>query len=251
MQITPITNPYYNTYRPAFGTNTRCVKNKTGQILYRNTTNFFRKDLKWDMFGKFLKAKYKNTAYVNVINYACSDGSEPLSVAILLNEIFGKEAKKFFPLIAKDFDRSVICMAKGDYVNMDYYDYEAINRFTNGKFNKYFKYTTDGIGFKNHYPARVNPYLKKLINFSVADIRTDTQNIPSRNTILFCRNFWPYIKTKEERAQLVRNLALRLQVNCTLITGNYDNIVDISKILIENGFKHVKDLPNVYEKVNM
>ena len=49
----------------------------------------------------------------------------------------------------------------------------------------------------------------------------------------------------------MRNLALRLQVNCTLITGNYDNIVDISKILIENGFKHVKDLPNVYEKVNM
>ena len=51
MQIT--FNPAYS-YKPGFTSNTRTVRNKSGQLLYRNTTNFFRSDLNWKEFGNFI-----------------------------------------------------------------------------------------------------------------------------------------------------------------------------------------------------
>ena len=242
MQIT--FNPAYS-YKPGFTSNTRTVRNKSGQLLYRNTTNFFRSDLNWKEFGNFIKEKYKNVDKVNIFNYACSDGSESMSLVILLKELLGADSEKFLPVIAKDIDSTVIYMANSNYVNMDYSDYEAINKLSGGNFGKYFVFPMGGIGIEADSPVRVRPELNGQIKYSTADIRQDIQNIPDKNTILFCRNFWPYIK--DGRAALVQKLAKNLQNNGLLVTGNYDNTVELPELLSLNGFKRVKDLSNVYE----
>ena len=65
--------------------------------------------------------------------------------------------------------------------------------------------------------------------------------------ILFCRNFWPYIKSTEERVDLLHKLTGKLKDNGLLVTGNYDDTVELGKILSEEGFTRVKGLPHVYE----
>ncbi len=246
MQIRPVSSTPYN-FQPSFRSNSRIVTNKDGNIVYRNTTNFFRPDLNWKELGKFIIEKYNNSGKVNIICYACSDGSEPMSFAMLLNENLGEKSEKFLPIYAKDIDDTIIYMANSEYVNMDYSDFEEINKFTNGNFGKYFKKPMGGIGIEYNYPVRINPELKKMINFSVADITEDVNNIPSQNTIVFCRNFWPYIKSGSDREKLINNLALKLKNNCTIVTGRYDDTVNLHRLLKEKGFKTIKGLPNVYE----
>ena len=50
-----------------------------------------------------------------------------------------------------------------------------------------------------------------------------------------------------DREKLINNLALKLKNNCTIVTGRYDDTVNLHPLLQENGFKTIKGLPNVYE----
>ena len=98
-------NPQSNIQNPLFTSNKRERGIKEDGTLNRNTTSFFRNDLIWGDFADLLIDKYKNENKVNVYCYACSDGSEPYSVAMLLISRLGLEgAKKFFPIIAVDKD---------------------------------------------------------------------------------------------------------------------------------------------------
>lgn len=237
----------YRVNKMPFTSNARSVRGRDGELLYRNTTNFFRPDLDWKKFGNYIKEKYKNVSKINIFNYACSDGSEPMSLVILLREILGQISEKFLPIMAKDIDSNIIYMANSNFVNMDYMDYEVINEHTDGNFNKYFVYPRGGIGIEGDFPVRVRPELSEQIKYSTADIVSDVKNISDKNTILFCRNFWPYIKSSNARETLIQALVNKLQNNGAMVVGNYDEEVDIYKLLCDKGFRQVKDLRNVYE----
>ena len=120
MKITPSTNL---NRPPAFTSNFREVKKECGNILHRNTTNFFRQDLNWDDFTDCIIKKYKNQEKANVYCYACSDGSEPYSLAMMLIAKIGKEAQKFFPIIARDRDDFYLESAKAGKVLLTNYDF--------------------------------------------------------------------------------------------------------------------------------
>ena len=109
MRITPV-NSVSNVCHPNFQGNRRYVYNKNGDFLYRTTTYFFRDDLNWNAFIKFISNKYKNADRVNILNHACSNGQEPYSLAAKLMQTLGEEAEKFFPIIAKDIDKENILM---------------------------------------------------------------------------------------------------------------------------------------------
>lgn len=246
MQINPIQNSNNHIYKPYFQSNTRVIRDKYGKMLYRNTTNFFRDDLDWLKFGEYIKNKYKDTKKVNIYCYGCSDGSEPLSIAILIRELFPEQNNKFFPIIAKDIDSTMIYLAKTGQNEVDCTDFEMINKFTNNKFDKYVKTQKNLLGYEP-IPAKINPELLKDIEFSVADIKEDLHTINPKNSIVFCRNFWPYITPETEQIRLVNELSSRLKDNSTLVIGGFDKWANLNNLLQSRYFKRAKDLPNVYE----
>lgn len=245
MQVSPITSQY-KPYKPTFKSNERIFRDNLGNILYRNTTNFFRDDLDWKKFGNFIQKKYKDTNKVNFYCYGCSDGSEPVSIVMLLKELF-EDYDKFLPIIAKDIDETMIYNAKKGIIPIDYNDFEAINKYTNGKFDTYIKTSKYLLGF-DPIPARIHPDIISKINFSLANITEDINNIQQKNTILFCRNLWPYLNSEQDIIKLVDNLSEKLDSTSTIVIGNYDERVSLNKLLQSRNFQKVNDLSNVYEK---
>lgn len=72
-----------------------------------------REDVDWKKFVHFIDKKYKNQDKVKINCFACSDGSEPYSLAIhLINELGIQKAKKFLPIEASDISEPVINEAK-------------------------------------------------------------------------------------------------------------------------------------------
>ena len=78
-----------------------------------NFTYFFRGDFQWRSFASYLNSRYKNADKVNIYNAACSDGTEPFTLAIsLLSKLGIKKAEKFFPIKAHDLKDSLVKEAK-------------------------------------------------------------------------------------------------------------------------------------------
>ena len=245
MQVTPVVN-YNNKFRPSFQSNSRVVRDKVGNLLYRNTTNFFRSDLNWEAFVSFLHRKYKNADKVNTYCFGCSDGSEPMSLFMLLKEKFPHDNSKFFPIQAKDIDNTIIYWAKGEYSSLGIYDYEMINMHTGQKFDKYFKMSKQALG-EDPIPVKKMMDFNRYIQYSVGNISHGISTIPSENSIVMCRNFWPYLRSNSDKLLLARQLAAKLKNNCTVVVGNYDRSAGAHKLLRSVGFIPVDDIPNVFE----
>ena len=245
MQVTPVVN-YNNKFRPSFQSNSRVVRDKVGNLLYRNTTNFFRSDLNWEAFVRFLHRKYENASKVNTYCFGCSDGSEPMSLFMLLKEKFPHDNSKFFPIQAKDIDSTVIYAARGSYISLGIYDYTMINMFTGQKFQKYFKMPNMAFG-EDPIPVKKMMDFNRYIQYSVGNISHGISTIPSENSIVMCRNFWPYLRSNSDKLLLARQLAAKLKNNCTVVVGNYDRSAGAHKLLRSVGFIPVDDIPNVFE----
>ena len=84
MRIAPIS---YSS--PSFSANRVVYSRKTHDNELKQVscyTQFFRPDIKWDSFSSYLKERYHGVRMVNVINAACSDGSEPYSIIMALKK---------------------------------------------------------------------------------------------------------------------------------------------------------------------
>ena len=75
---------------------------------HMNNTSFFRLYKIWEPTVKYLEERFKDVEKVNIYNLACSDGSEPLSLAMLIKSKFPYLAKKFLPIKAFDYDVNAI-----------------------------------------------------------------------------------------------------------------------------------------------
>ena len=133
MFISPV-----QTYNPAYRGNNREVFNKSGKFLYKTTTYFFREDLNWTCLAELLGEKYKTVQKVNVLNHACSNGQEPYTLAVKLIQILGKEAKKFFPIQAKDIDFDNIESANRGRLGIKLNEMYRINHYTKNQLTSFF-----------------------------------------------------------------------------------------------------------------
>ncbi|MBE7703906.1 MAG: hypothetical protein E7Z89_07650 [Cyanobacteria bacterium SIG28] len=248
------------------------------EVAYRNDTSFFRGDLMWDKFIKFLTDKYQDVSKVNVYNYACSNGSEPFSIIMkLLSTLGEKESEKFFPIIAKDIDTDAIKIAKSNSLPIDWYEKTSINYHTNNKFDLYFtkdplansvneeqfyyqtsnNYIQNTSGNSNDFEDNQTFYfpaksLTERVEFSKRDIFEDYKNINPENSVVLVRNFWPYLE--HNIPKLISKLAEQMGKNSTLVIGGFDvnaceNFYGINLIreLIKKGFIST-DEPFVFEK---
>ena len=218
MQVLPIQlNNIKNIYNPSFRSYSRRIVDN--DYPYYTTTEFFRPDLNWEDFVHYIDNEYKNADKVNIICHACSNGEEPYSLAMLLNHRFKNKADKYFPIIAKDLNIENISLArKGDYtLNSD--DVSAIRRYAGrNKLRDYFYILGSDIIYTY---ARIKKPIKDKVIFNYADIRDDVENIPPKNTVLMCRNFWPYLSSKDRKI-LAQRLYTQLDKSSMLVLGNFD-----------------------------
>ena len=246
LSITPIK---FN--NPSFGIYFHNVNDERGYMRYRGDTVLCRDDLYFPEVIDYLENKYKKVPKVNVIMHACSDGEEVYSFLGVLISRVKEKAAKFLPVKAKDIDADHLKLARQGVYNITDSEYIIANDYMNGDFYNYFepmpnrgskdprlKYTTT---------VKADDSIKSLINFEQNNILEDAKRTDFKNTILFARNFWPYLAC-EERHELAKTLSKRMDESSTLIIGDYDKEdADIGALLRMYGFEETK-VDNVFEK---
>lgn len=264
MRLSPIT--YYNTsftsvFRKVYEPDTK-QNYGVQQLKHRNNTFFYRNDIQWNRLMSFLDEKYRNVPKVNTYCYACSDGSEPYSLIIDLFSNFGDQAKKFLPIIAKDYDEDIIKCAKSGKIFIPSHEMDEIRKHTKGKTNKFLNlndcniyFVDNGLCGNNYGNLKGNYYgvkskLSDNVIFSTANILEDVKSIIPDNSIVMCRNFWPYMKTKDNVKKLAESLYNQLGNNSILILGSFDEEapLDVYQELLNAGFSYADRHTRVFEK---
>lgn len=226
-----------------FKSNNRTVTSN-GKFLYKNASGFFRQDLNWNNLVEHLSEKYKQYNKVTIYCYACSEGAEPFSMAMLLIEKLGKEkAQKFFPIIASDIDSKILENPKKGILKLSAADIKNMDKFLGNNHKKYVEYTERDYMFKHDSEledevceGRIKPILENKVIFKNADILKDIDNINTNNNIIMCRNMWGYIGEKAEWDMLAKKIANKTDNNSLCIVGSQE-ILPIPSLLFDNGLE--------------
>ena len=263
MQVQRIQN---NGYTPQFKSWGRVVYHNIPSkadyaVKHRNTTSFFRRDMDWPALTKFLVDKYKDVSKVNTYCYGCSNGAEPYSLLIQLYSRWPElVANKFMPIIAKDYDAEAIKVAKAGIVPIEEEELAVVKAVADNREERFLDYVekTDFGEYLltgNVWKMRYNKGYANKMDFSVADIRNDYKNIAPENSVVFARNFLPYLNTPD-LFELLRHLGEQMKQNSCLIIGAFDETdlmskrgIDIEELLSNAGFIKADDyLKYVYTK---
>jgi len=223
----------------AFKSNERQVFNILGEVKNRNTTNFFRNDIKdWDAFSKYLTTKFKDKK-TNIYCYACSDGSEPYSIAMMLLSKLGvKKAQNFFPIIAKDKDKFILKRAQKGLVELQSIDIGQIDKFTKHPASDFFETIrdSDDLFCENFGLSELKSDFKKTVIFQKANILKDVPNIKKDNSVVIFRIAWPYM-SEWKRNILLKKLHRQLGENSILVIAQWDFYkCKLEEPLKKNGF---------------
>lgn len=233
------------------------------RLLYENTTSFFRYDLKtahqdvyapnsfwdgnWIGFRKTITNYFKNAPKVNVYDFACSDGSEAYSLILSLIEELGEKASlKYFPIQAYDIDRTIIKIAQSGVIPCDMNDIRRMNEnLKNKSKNGYYQISSDSNStLKTSFVA--SDILKEKVNFKLSDIQSEIDNINPSNSLVLCRNFWPYL-SQTDRQETFKRLCDRLDETSLIVIGYFDT--SAAKLPFEKyGYQEI--CPFMYKKMS-
>jgi len=255
--ITPIglNNYTHKNISPTFSSYNAKVY-KDGKLAYRNHTEFFRQDLDWHHLTDYMSEKYKDADEVNVVNHACSAGYESWSLLLMLMKKHGEKAEKYLPIKARDIDKNAIDFAKTGCLALcgdEYLDgILKCGKILNDNFKVVKKPRGPNVNVSNEYVMKCTTGLEKNIEFKQSDIFKDKNLINKENTVLFCRNFWPYLRSKKA-SELAFFLAQNMKPSSMLVIGEYDKTFGIDKLLEETGFKrtsvrYVYEAPDNFNK---
>ena len=232
------------------------------KLLYENTTSFFRYDLKtahqdvyapnsfwdgnWIGFRRTIANYFKDVSKVNVYDFACSDGSEAYSLILSLIEELGEETSlKFFPIQAFDIDKTIIKIAQSGVIPCDIDDIRRISENLKNKTkSNYYQISSDpNNALKTSFTA--SDKLKEKVNFKLSDIQSQIDNINPTNSLVLCRNFWPYL-SQSDRQQTFKRLCDKLDETSLIVIGYFDTSA-IKLPFEEYGYQEI--CPFVYKKV--
>ena len=280
MRISHVQNNNYNNkyFQPSFGIWHRDVY-KAGakgieELAYRNDTCFFRDAFFWEKLTNYFEQKFSKTNKVNVYCYGCSDGSEPYTFAMKVLARGEDFALKFLPIQARDIDGIAICKAlEGEYkldkneifhveqsladgfVIVDE-DVIKIKKYKSSNLRDYFdysEYSRDYLMPDGKLEVKAKDVLKKTVKFAMGDIFEDYKNINPVNSVVFARNFWPYVEDSKKCGKFFADLYKHLYNGSLFIIGQYDNSIfptqttSVKEELLKAGFKET-EVENVFEK---
>lgn len=211
-------NPIYTPRTTSFKSLTREIKDENGYVVYRNNTSFFRGDVDWQNLVTELNKKYKDVSNPKIYCYACSDGSEPYSLALALINRLGKEnAQKFFPIIAKDIDPLMIKNAKQGRISFFRSDQKKfMHQCPTLKFEDYFEFD------ELYNVAKINNNLRKCVRFEHGNLTKDIKKLNLENSTLMFRNVWPYLDDIQQKT-LSAEIGKKAKDSTLVMVGHYDN----------------------------
>ena len=232
-------------------------ESQMGDLIYANSTGFFRLDLNlahsrkymtvgnWIGFRKTIADEFQNVPKVNVYDFACSDGSETYSLILsLVDELGEQEAKKFFPISAYDIDETMVETAKKGVIPCYEDDISNLARnISDEKIKSYYDIDTEASKYPP-YTFLASDKLKKNVDFNLASIQEKIDQIEPSNSLVLCRNFLPYLGTKD-MLEVIWQLGKKLDDSSLLVIGHYDKF-KVFNALKACGFEEI--YPLVFKK---
>ncbi len=237
---------YPNSAKPNFKSNEDVFVDKNGVITNKTMTFFFRDDLDWQHLGEFLEHRYKNSDNVNITDYGCSDGSEAYTIAMTIFTHAPHLKDTAFPIIAKDNFPDVLEDARSGKVHIYNKDIYSINYYTKNRIWDFMQAVRCN-KFGYDMALAPKPVLQDKIIFEQGDILEDLDNLPEKNNVIFCRNFWKYFD-KENYHNLAAHLYEKTKDNGLVVIGNVEERLGIPLILNQHGFTETS-VENVYAPV--
>ncbi|MBM7622850.1 CheR family methyltransferase [Sporohalobacter salinus] len=177
-----------------------------------NTSEFFRNPqnfnyLKEEVFPELFDHNNK----IKIWSAACSNGSEPYTLAIMLNEL-GINSRRF-EILATDIDREILKKAK-----QGIYNENSVKKIEENILNKYFTEQDDKYVLSSS--------IKNRVKFKHHNLLTDSYR--SNWNLILCRNVFIYF-TKEVKEQITQKLSNALAKDGFLFLGNTEYLLKPSK----------------------
>ena len=245
----PIT-PYKYNNKVSFGTLEREIyeDRKSEKLRYRNNTMIFRDDIRWKRIINYITEDDKPK---QIYCYACSDGSEPYTIAIMLISKLGWEgAQKYFPIIAKDIDPYVIKKAQSGYINLRQCDINQMMKSQKIKSDEFFKYKKKTAFLEGYSTYKVSDRLRSCVNFEVGNILTDAESLNYDNSIIFFRNVWPYLSPNQKEV-LMKSFSENFKENTSLVVGGFDENPEMEPYFLWTDFEEEMKKYNLYRTKHM
>lgn len=179
--------------------------------LTTNKTDFFREEAHFDFLKKQLPSLFKSKSEIRIWSSACSLGSEPYTVALIVSEMFQQPFEKSrFKILATDLDLEVLKRA----VSAQYSNLEMQGMPPDLK-QKYFKNLNNGF-------YALDPELAKLVHFSEFNLMNHQYRFQKKFDFIFCRNVLIYFD-KVTTDRVVDLLVSNLELNGHLIIGHSES----------------------------
>ena len=221
------------------------IDNENLSRAVKHTTTIFRNDMDWDSLGQALAGSPITDIYVG----ACSDGSEAISIKMLLEKILPKEQAQNINITAFDIGKENIAMAKCGVISLykgPMTKHHDDNKCIDIVGEDIFRRNLEKIAGSDHIAGDITGHrgkselykmtapLRNSIEFKVADALNISAQPFKKPIAFFFRNAWPYL-TYEAQNQLAHNLSQNLPSNSLLGMGTYDGASTIfTRVLSKN-----------------
>jgi chemotaxis protein methyltransferase CheR len=173
-----------------------------------NVSEFFRNSDIFQALEKIILPELcSSRRKLKIWSAACSNGAEPYSIAIILNDSFPGISYK---IDATDIDSNILAAAR-----VGVYDEKAVKGVSKARLQKYF--VRDNTGF-----YRVTPEVKRHVVFSRHDLLGD--KFEKGYDLIVCRNVMIYF-TRQTQEILYRKMYDSLVNGGVLFIGATENII--------------------------
>lgn len=249
-----IRNRFIPNYNVAFGTNRRsyCVGPSNDKIYTQTEVN--RPDLDFREFARTILSEFKDYTDAQIYVMACSDGSEPYTLAMHLNELDSVAAKKLLPIKATDRDEIILRYAQSHKLNMTQDDLKRLQA-SGIDYNKYFKlFTPYTVYIQRDRLERmtktydVSDFLKQSVEFSQKTILQQVEEMDfNKPKIICCRNVLPYVGGEDEIFGHLYKIFKKMRKGDLLAIGDFDRDLKLVRELKFIGMEEIQH--NVFKKI--
>ncbi len=208
-----------------------------------NVSRFFRNAIVFEYFNKFIipdiihRKEIEDNDSLRIWSAGCSNGEEPYSIAIIINEFLKKESPNLnVNIFGTDIDAVALRRA---YLAI--YNEKEISEVKFSIFRDYF--------IKRGVRFALTDEIKKTVNFSLHDLLDKKHMSPPESIygsfdIVLCRNVLIYFKP-EIQAGIFKSLYSSLNTNGYLILGESEVI----NYRFKNKFIKENQCCKIYKKI--